>query len=101
MNQWPVLTIACMALSLFVLDGCATFVCHPATVTVANKRETARFETVPGAVRTTELGRLEEDPSQSRTVRDYWVQQVDGKWYRVSADKFRAAEIGRTLEVCE
>jgi len=101
MIRWPILTITRTALLLFVLAGCATFYCRPATVTVANKRETARFETVPGAVRTTELGRLEEDPRQSRTVRDYWVQQADGKWYPVSAEQFRAAEIGRALEVCE
>jgi hypothetical protein len=83
------------------LVGCTVFICRPITLTVANKRELARFETVPGAMRTTETGRLEEDVRQSTTVREYWVQTREGTWYRVSAEQFRAAEIGRELQVCE
>jgi hypothetical protein len=86
---------------VLALAGCTTFACHPVTVTVANKKESARLETVPGAMRTTETGRLEEDVRQSRTTREYWVQAQDGKWHRVSAEQFRAAEIGRALELCE
>ena len=87
--------------ALYALAGCATFTCQTVTVDVANKKELARMETVPGAMRTSETGRLEEDLRRSTTVRDYWVQQREGKWYRVSAEQFRAAEIGRALEVCE
>jgi len=94
-------TLACEALLVLALAGCATLACRPVTVTVANKRESARFETVPGAMRTTETGRLEEDVSQSRTVREYWVQSREGTWYRASAEQFRAAAIGRELELCE
>ncbi len=34
------------------------------------------------------------------TVREYWVHARDGTWHRVSAEQFRAAEIGRGLEIC-
>ena len=96
-----ILTKIALSLCVFALAGCAVFVCHPVTVTVANKKELARLETVPGAMRTTETGRLEEDVRQSRTVREYWVQTREGTWYRVSAEQFRAAEVGRALEICE
>jgi hypothetical protein len=89
------------ALGLYALVGCTTFACHPVTVVVANKKELARMETVPGAMRTSETGQLQEDLRRSTTVRDYWVQDREGKWYRVSAEQFRAAEIGRALELCE
>jgi hypothetical protein len=95
------LTITHASLCVFALGGCAMFVCHPVTVTVVNKKELARLETVPGAIRTTETGRLEEDVRQSRTVRDYWVQGREGTWHRVSAEQYRAAEIDRALELCE
>jgi len=44
------------------------------TVTLTNKKELARLETVPGAIRTSETGWREEDVRRSMTVRDYWVQ---------------------------
>src|SRR5262249_56711645 len=87
--------------AFFVLAGCTTFACQPLTVTVADKKEQARFETTPGAIRTTETGRIEEDVRQSRTVREYWVQSREGKWYRVSAEQYRNAETGRELGVCK
>ena len=34
------------------------------------------------------------------TVREYGVHARDGTWHRVSAEQFRAAEIGRGLEIC-
>ena len=95
------LTIAHASLCVFALGGCTMFVCHPVTVTVVNKKELARLETVPGAIRTSETGRLEEDVRQSTTVREYWVQARDSVWHRVSAEQFRAAEIDRALELCE
>jgi uncharacterized lipoprotein YajG len=89
------------ALVVFALAGCSTFACQRSTVTVANKRETARMQTVPGAMRTTETGRLEEDVRQSQITRDYWVQDREGTWHPVSAEQFRAAEVGRELEICK
>jgi hypothetical protein len=94
-------TLAITSLSFFALASCAVFVCHPMTVSVANKKELARLETVPGAIRTSETGRIEEDVRQQRTVRDYWVQAQEGTWHRVSAEQFRAAETGHALELCE
>jgi hypothetical protein len=87
--------------ALFALAGCATLTCQPLTVTVADKKEQARFETTPGAMRTTETGRIEEDVGQSRTVREYWVRSSEGQWHRVSAEQYRNAETGRELEVCK
>ena len=69
-------------------------------MTLTNKKELARLETVPGAIRTSETGWREEDVRRSMTVRDYWVQARDGGWHRL-AEQFRAAEIDRTLELCE
>jgi hypothetical protein len=50
-------------------------------------------------VQTTETGRLDVLRAPE-IVRDYWVRAEDGTWYRVSLDKFRAADIGRPLELC-
>ena len=101
----PILRISALrvtreALCVLALASCTTFACHPVTVTVANKKESARLETVPGAMRTTETGRLEPDLRQQRIAREYWVQGQDGAWYRVSAEQFRAADVGRALEIC-
>jgi len=95
------LAIASAALFVFALAGCSTFACQPRTVTVTNKRDTARLETVPGAMRTTETGRIEEDVRQSQITRDYWVQDREGTWHPVSAEQFREAEVGRELEICK
>ena len=95
------LTVTLEAFWFVALAGCATLSCQPLTVTVADKKEQARFETTPGAIRTTETGRIEEDVRQSRTVREYWVQSREGKWYRVSAEQYRNAETGRELGVCQ
>jgi hypothetical protein len=56
------LTITSAALLAFALWGCTSFACRPMTVTVANERETARLETVPGAG---ELGRRGRERMQS------------------------------------
>jgi hypothetical protein len=95
------LTVTLEAFWFVALTGCSTFACRAATVTVADKKEQARFETAPGAMRTTETGRIEEDVRQSQTVREYWVQSREGKWYRVSAEQYRNAETGRELGVCK
>ncbi len=69
------------------------------SVIVANKHEVARLDTGPAPMRTTATGRLEEGILPTM-VREYWLQTRGGAWYRVSADQFRAAEVGRELEVC-
>ncbi len=66
---------------------------------MAAKEERARLDMVPRGVETTGTGRL-EDLRAPEIVRDYWVRTEDGTWYRVSLDKFRAAEVGRPLELC-
>jgi hypothetical protein len=86
---------------VFAFAGCSTFACQPSRVSVANKREMARLQTVPGAMRTTETGRIEEDVRQSQIARDYWVQDREGTWHPVSAEQYRAAEVGRELEICK
>jgi hypothetical protein len=48
---------------------------------------------------TTATGRLEV-LQVPEIVRDYWVRAEDGTWYRVPLDTFRAAEVGRPLEIC-
>jgi hypothetical protein len=68
-------------------------------VTVAEKAERARLDTVARGVQTTETGRLEIGQAPE-IVRDYWVRAEDGTWYRVPLDKFRTAEVGRPLELC-
>jgi hypothetical protein len=92
-----VIRIAAGALGL-TLYGCAGLSCQPTSITVAKKDERGRVETVPRGY-TTETGRLEE-LRRPEIVRDYWVQDVTGTWHRVSLEQYRAAEIGRPLELC-
>lgn len=84
---------------LLLAAACASFACRPLSVTVAEKEERARLDMVPRGVQTTETGRLDVLRAPE-IVRDYWVWAEDGTWYDVSSDKFRAAEIGRPLELC-
>jgi hypothetical protein len=79
--------------------ACASFPCRPLSVTVAQKEERARLDMVPRGVETIPTGRL-DDLRAPEIVRDYWVRAEDGTWYRVSLDKFRAAEVGRPVEIC-
>jgi len=93
----PAVAGVCLVL---LAAACASFVCRPLSVTVAEKEERARLDMVPRGVETTATGRLE--PLRApEIVRDYWVRAGDGTWYRVSLDKFRAAEVGRPLELCQ
>ena len=80
------------------LSGCAGLSCQPASITVAKKEERARLETAPHGY-TSETGRLEE-LRRPEIVRDYWVQDADGTWHRVSLEQYRAAEVGQVLEIC-
>src|SRR5437899_8462143 len=86
-----VLAITRASLCVFALAGCALFVCHPVTVTVANKKELARLETVPGAMRTIETGRLEEDVRQSWTE-GAWAPRLRGA-IRRRRDRSRARDL--------
>lgn len=81
-----------------VLVGCAGLTCQPTSITVAKKEERGRLETVPGGY-TTQTGRLEE-LRRPEIVRDYWVQDATGTWHRLSLEHYRAAEVGRPLEIC-
>jgi hypothetical protein len=66
---------------------------------VAKKEERSRLGTVPGGF-TSETGRLEER-RRPEIVREYWVQDTTGAWYRVSLEQYRAAEVDRPLELCQ
>jgi hypothetical protein len=90
--------IAAASLGL-ALAGCAGLSCQPTSITVAKKEERGRLETVPRGY-TTETGRLEE-LRRPEIVRDYWVQDATDIWHRVSLEQYRAAEIGRLLELCQ
>jgi hypothetical protein len=79
--------------------ACHMAACRPLTIVVAQKEERARLERVPHGVATTDTGRLEEG-RRTEIVRDYWVRAADGAWYPVSGDRYRAAEVGRSLEIC-
>ena len=88
------------ALSVLLLasSGCAGLSCRQAPITVAKKDERGRLETAPRGY-TTETGRLEE-LRRPEIVRDYWLQDAAGSWYRVSLEKYRAAQVGEILELC-
>lgn len=79
--------------------SCHMPVCSPLTIVVAQKEERARLERVPHGIATTDTGRLEEG-RRTEIVRDYWVRGHDGTWYPVSRDRYRAAEVGQSLELC-
>jgi hypothetical protein len=83
---------------ILVFSGCAGLACQQTLITVARKEERGRLETVPRGY-TTETGRLEE-LRRPEIVRDYWVQDATGTWHRVSLEQYRAAEVGRPLELC-
>jgi hypothetical protein len=81
-----------------VVSGCAT--CQPATIIVAQKDQTVRFDPRPGPIRTTETGRIEE-AVRPTLIGEYWVRTREGRWRQVSHDQFQSAEIGAPLQVCE
>jgi len=83
---------------VLAFSGCAGLSCQPVSITVAKKEERARLETVPHGY-TTETGRLEE-LRRPEIVRDYWVQDADGTWHRVSLEHYRATEVGQVLDIC-
>jgi hypothetical protein len=95
----PLMVGAAGVLLLVLVAACTLVACRPLSVTVAQKEERARLETVPRGMRTTDTGRLEE-LRVPEVVRQYWVRAQDGTWYPISADRFRAAEVGGSVEIC-
>ena len=78
--------------------ACGSVTCQPLPVTVAHKEERSRLEMVSKGF-TSETGYLKEN-RVPETVREYWVRTPEGTWYRVSADQFRAVEVGGSVEIC-
>jgi hypothetical protein len=82
-----------------LLEGCAGLACTPATIVVAGKDERSQLGSEPRVLRTDEVGRLKEVRRQV-IVTEYWVQDRDGHWYRVSEADWRATEPGQPIQVC-
>jgi hypothetical protein len=85
-------------LLLLAVPGCALFTCKPMTVIVAEKDERVRLERAPG-IETTETGSVKET-DELRRVGTYRIRSEEGVWYRVSPEAFRAAQVGKPIEVC-
>ena len=82
-----------------LLTACGTVTCQPLPVTVAQKEERSRLEMVPTGGFSSSTGRLEE-VRVPKAVRDYWVRGQDGTWYPISLERYRAVEVGDTVELC-
>jgi hypothetical protein len=82
-----------------LIAACGPLTCHAVPVTVAQKEERSRLEMVSHGAFTSETGYLKE-ARVPEVVREYWVRAQDGTWYRVSADQFRAVEVGGSVELC-
>lgn len=87
------------ALLLLLVASCSVLACRPLTIVVVQKEEGVRLESMPQGIRTTETGRLEEG-RRTEIVRDHWVRGEDGTWYPVTDNRYRAAAVGRPLELC-
>lgn len=81
------------------MSGCATFVCEPSTIVVAEKREWTRLERQFRGLRVNEIGRVVEDHREV-LVKEHWVRAPTGPWYRLAEADWRATEVGEKLEVC-
>jgi hypothetical protein len=75
------------------VGGCASLACAPVTIVVAAKDERPRLLSEPRGPRTDERGRLKEQRREV-IVPEYWVQDREGRWYRVGEAEWRAAERG-------
>ena len=93
-----VLRVACCVLAGLVA-GCSLATCESVPVTVAQKEERERLEMVSRGLRTSPTGTVEE-LRVPEVVREYWVRGQDGTWYRILADRFRAMEVGDSVELC-
>ena len=97
MSRW-MLGAAWSVLGSFVA-ACSVLTCEPVPVIVTQKEERERLEMVARGVGTSPTGNVEEI-RVPEVVREYWVRGQDGKWYRVSADRFRAVEVGESVDLC-
>jgi hypothetical protein len=86
-------------LLLVAFPGCASLSCRSVPVMVVKKEERSRLETTPRGY-SAETGRLEE-LRRPEIVRDYWVQDDEGGWHRVSFETYREAVVGRRMDVCK
>ena len=89
---------ACSVLAS-LLAACSVLTCEPVPVIVAQKEERSRLEMVSRGVGTSATGRVEE-VRVPEVVREYWVRAQDGTWYRVSPDRFRAVDVGSSVDLC-
>ena len=92
------LTVALGMLAVAGGSGCAYLTCDPLTITVARKQEYGRLE-MPVRGYQSVAGRLEPIRQPTPTW-EHWVQADGGAWYRVSAEEYRAAEVGQPVRVC-
>jgi hypothetical protein len=88
-----------VAVALAAPGGCADVACTPATIVVADKDERPRLRREPTGLRTNELGRVKAQ-RRDVIVSEYWVRDESGRWYRVDAEAWRAAQPGQPLVVC-
>ena len=88
---WSVL--ACL------VAACSLPTCEAVPLIVAKKEERARLDMVSRGVGTSPTGRVEEI-RVPEAVREYWVRAQDGPWYRVSEERYRAVEVGGSVEIC-
>lgn len=90
---------AAIGLLVTLVAACSSLTCQPVRVTVAQKDERSRLDMVSHGTFSSETGQLRE-VRVPEVVREYWVRAQDGTWYRVSAERFRAVEVGGTVELC-
>jgi hypothetical protein len=84
---------------LATLDGCAGVACTASAIVVAATDERTLLQSEPRGLRTDELGRVKEQRREV-LVPEYWVQDVEGRWYRVSESVWRGAAPGQVVQVC-
>ena len=73
--------------------------CTPAAIVVAATDERTLLQSETRGLRTDELGRVKEQRREV-LVPEYWVQDVEGRWYRVSESVWRGAAPGQVGQVC-
>lgn len=81
------------------LGGCAAIACDPVTIVVTRKDDRSQLRSEPRGMRTDEFGRVSEIRREV-IVTDFWVQDGEGRWYRVPEADWRAAAPGQPLRVC-
>jgi hypothetical protein len=84
---------------LATLHGCAGVACTPTAIVVVATDERPRLQSEPRGLRTDELGRVKE-PRREVIVPEHWVQDAEGRWYRVTESVWRGAAPGQVVQVC-